>query len=350
MSTRTPLFRPEAPAPAIPQGIVHARRLALPTLAHWIDGLEPTLRDICAYQIGLRDEHGAPTGSAHGKLIRPAFGFLCARAVGGSLTDAVAGTVAVELIHNASLIHDDVMDGDTERRHQATVWARYGVPMAVLAGDALFGLAFEVLSTPERPESMAASHHLARTLRHLTAGQCDDLRFERLGVRPITACLRMIEGKTGALLGCACRLGTLSAAVPTAWSDGFERFGVHLGVAFQLVDDLLGLWGDPLVTGKPVGSDLQARKKSAPVVAALTAGCAASRRLADLYETSGPLEMDELHLAASLVEEAGGRSWARTEAQRRIDTAWECVAGVDIADEARHDLEELTTLLLDREW
>ncbi|MEU8266525.1 polyprenyl synthetase family protein [Sphaerisporangium sp. NPDC049002] len=321
-----------------------------PVLTHWVDLLEPALRDICGYQIGLRDEQGRPTGSAHGKLVRPAFTLLCARAAGGRLQDAVAGAAAVELVHNASLIHDDIMDGDHERRHLPTVWARFGVPMAILAGDALFSLAFEALASPERPESRAASHHLARTLRDLMAGQSHDLGFERRQKPSIAACLDMIEGKTGALLGCACRLGALSASAPPAWEDGFERFGTHLGVAFQLVDDLLGIWGDPQVTGKPVGSDLQARKKSAPIVAALTGDSGASRRLAELYGSPEPFHTDELVLAAELIDQAGGRAWARTEARRRIDAAWACVDDIDMPGDARLDLEELTALLVDRDW
>ncbi|WP_344951975.1 polyprenyl synthetase family protein [Sphaerisporangium flaviroseum] len=350
MSTRTPLLSPESPAPALPQGIAQARLLLPPALTHWTDRLEPALRDICEYQLGLRDEHGRPTGTAHGKLVRPAFVLLCARAVGGDPVDAVSGAVAVELVHNASLIHDDIMDGDLERRHRRTVWARYGTPMAILAGDALFTLAFEAVSALERPESRTACHHLALTLRELMAGQSRDLGFERRGVPSITACLTMIEGKTGSLLGCACRLGTLVAATPPSWGDRFERFGLHLGVAFQLVDDLLGIWGDPRVTGKPVGADLQARKKSAPIVAALTAESPASRRLAELYATPGPFEADELALVAELVDQAGGRAWAREEARRRIETAWDCLVGIDVADDARMGLEELAALLIDREW
>ncbi|MFC7385363.1 polyprenyl synthetase family protein [Sphaerisporangium rhizosphaerae] len=331
----------------VPRGVLHARLLLPPALTYCIDRLEPRLRDMCGYQLGVHDEHGHPTGSAHGKLIRPAFALLCAKACGGELVDAVPAAVAVELVHNASLVHDDIMDGDRERRHRPTVWARYGIPMAILAGDAMFALAFEALGTPER---RPADHHLARTLRELMAGQSRDLRFERLGAPSIGECIDMIEGKTGALLGSACRLGALYGSAPTPVAEAFGRFGLDLGVAFQLLDDLLGIWGDPKATGKPVGSDLQARKKSAPVVAALTAGRAASRRLAELYQTSGPFETGQLVLAAELIDAAGGRAWAREEARRRIDAAWQHLAAVDIPGEARNDLEELTTFLIDREW
>ncbi|MFD0890559.1 polyprenyl synthetase family protein, partial [Streptosporangium algeriense] len=274
---------------------------------------------------------------------------------GGEPEGALPAAVAVELVHNASLIHDDIMDGDTTRRHLPTVWARHGVPNAILAGDALFALAFEALTAQrdrEDPEAesrvSAAVDHLARTLRHLMAGQSHDMRFQGQSSPSLSACLEMIEGKTGVLLGCACRLGALSAAAPDSWVDGFERFGVHLGVAFQLIDDMLGIWGDPVVTGKPVGSDLRSRKKSAPIVAALVGGGPASARLAELYHSPDPFTEPELTLAAELVEEAGGRSWARGEAARRVEESWNCLAGVDMPDHARQDLQDLTNALLNR--
>ncbi|GII77558.1 (2E,6E)-farnesyl diphosphate synthase [Sphaerisporangium rufum] len=337
-------------APAVPRAVGDARRLLPPALARWTDGLEPALRDMCAYQMGLRDAHGRPTGTAAGKLLRPAFTLLCARAAGGDPAAAVPAAVAVEFTHNASLIHDDIMDGDRERRHRPTVWARYGVPMAVLAGDTLFGLAFEVLTAPDAGLPPDACRHLARTLRHLMAGQCHDLRFAETETPPIDACLAMMEGKTGALLGCACRLGALSADAPAGWDERFHEFGTHLGVAFQLVDDLLGIWGDPLLTGKPVGADLRARKRSAPVVAALSAPGAASGRLARLYAAPGPLDGGALELAAALVEEAGGRAFAAAEARRRIDMAWERLVSLDIPADARAELEQLTAQLADRRW
>jgi geranylgeranyl diphosphate synthase type I len=313
-----------------------------------IYSLEPELSNVCIYHVGLPGRYEvAPAGRGGGKYIRASFTFLCAEATGGSASDALGGATAVEFVHNASLIHDDIMDGDQERRGRPAVWHRFGVPMAILAGDALLGLAFEALARWDR-QAEAATHDLARTVRRLCGGQSGDLRDDAFCARSMADCLHMIEGKTGALLGLACRLGALATASPPAWLDRFEQFGVHLGVAFQLVDDMLGIWGDPVLTGKPGGSDLRARKKSAPVVAALAANNRHSRRLAELLARG--VGDDDLGCCAELIEAAGGRRWVRLETQRRLEAAWNCLEQIDMDPMVSGELLKLADFLSSREW
>ncbi|GGS08660.1 dimethylallyltransferase [Streptomyces aureoverticillatus] len=350
--TTTTTLTPAAP-PAAWSGITRARELLPPLLREWVARLGDELGRICGYQLGLCDADGRPVPDAGGKLLRPAFSVLCAEAVGGEAADALPAGAAIELLHNASLIHDDIMDGDRLRRHRPTAWVRFGVPRALLAGDALIALGFEVLADRRHPATAPSMADLARTLRRLAIGQGDDLRFEREREIGVEECLAMLGGKTGALLGCACRLGAAHGAppgaVPPAWLDRFERFGDHLGVAFQLIDDVLGIWGDPTVTGKPVGSDLRARKKSAPVVAALQAGTAASARLSRLYATPGDLTDHQVAVLTGLVEDAGGRAWTLAEADRRIAAAWELLDPLDLDPAARRGLVGLTTALTARQ-
>lgn len=346
MSPPTIAARPRATTHS---GVLLAQHLLTPVLRHWIAQLGGELSQICGYQLGVCEPDGTPTDRVGGKLLRPAFALLCSEAAGGEPTEVVPAATAIELLHNASLIHDDIMDGDRQRRHQPTVWARFGVSSAILAGDALIALGFEVLANSPHPATGPAIADLAKTLRLLARGQDSDLRFEGETAVGLDECLAMLADKTGVLYGCACRMGAVFAPARPDWAGRFEQFGTHIGVAFQLVDDLLGIWGDPRVTGKPTGSDLRARKKNAPVVAALAAGTAGSAQLSQWYRSSaGECDEDEVALMAELVEDAGGRAWTQAEARRRVSAAWDQLDGLDLDQAARTNLTGLTTAVLSR--
>ena len=292
-----------------------SRDLVQPALRAAVDTLPESMRRIAGYHFGWFDERGAPADAPAGKAVRPALVLLSAQAVGGDPTVAVPAAVAVELVHNFSLLHDDVMDGDTTRRHRPTAWSVFGTSPAILAGDALLTLAVDVLAASPHPAAPEAIRVLSAAVLDLLDGQSADLAFEQRSDVDLAECLRMARGKTGALLGCSCALGGLLAGAQPAQVAALREVGAQVGLAFQLVDDLLGIWGDPAVTGKPVHSDLVNRKKSLPVVAALTSGTPAGRELAALYHRSRPLTGPELAHAARLVERAGGRGWC----QRRAD-------------------------------
>lgn len=235
--------------------------------------------------------------------------------------------VGVELVHAFSLLHDDIMDGDATRRRRPAVWQTYGTGPAVLAGDALFALAVDTLAAT--PEGAGAVRLLSAALADLVRGQADDLLF---ATRPWTGPDRvtpgeyraMAEGKTGALLGCAVALGATLGGAPRDTADTLDRAGRHLGVAFELVDDVLGIWGDPAVTGKPAGGDPRERKKTFPVLAAL--GSPAARRLPALLGPDGHTEE-----AAALVEAVGGRTAALAEARAHTAAARELLTTAPLA-------------------
>ncbi|RST16180.1 polyprenyl synthetase family protein [Streptomyces sp. WAC05374] len=307
-----------------------------PELRARVGGMHAWPAEMAGYAFGWWERGGAPRTGSSGKGVRQALAVLCAEAAGAPVRTAVAGAVAVELIHTFSLLHDDIMDGDETRRQRPAAWKAYGTGPAVLAGDALFALAFEVLAGAPGPHGGAAVRRLSRDLADLVGGQAEDLLFEERpwtgpGAVPVDAYLRMAEHKTGALLGCAAALGALLAGAPAATVDALSTAGRELGVAFQAVDDVLGLWGDPATTGKPVHGDLRRRKKTLPVLAALAAGVPASGRLAALLAAPGPLDEAGLRRAAGLVEEAGGREAALAEARRRLDRARGCLLGVPLA-------------------
>lgn len=305
-------------------------RTALEVLAWSRDTIDPALRDavatlpeamrrIAGYHLGWLDEDGHPTDAGAGKALRPALALLAAGAAGGTPDRAVPAAVAVELVHNFSLLHDDVIDGDTTRRHRPTAWRVFGSSQAILAGDSLLTLAFDVLARSGSGSTGDALRVLSRAVQRLIAGQSADIALERRtdGVE-LAECMTMIRRKTGALMGCACALGAVSAGAGPRRVAGFNRFGERVGVAFQVVDDLLGIWGDPGVTGKPVHAYLARRKKSVPVVAALASGGGPARDLAAFYADERPLSPTELARMAELVAEAGGRSWSQDAAEELL--------------------------------
>ncbi|HEX6515286.1 MAG TPA: polyprenyl synthetase family protein [Nocardioidaceae bacterium] len=311
--------------------------------------LDGDTRHWCGYHLGLWDADGTP-GPGGGKGIRPMLALLSARAAGAPAEVGVPAAIACELVHNFSLIHDDVMDGDLERRHRPTVWSRFGTSSAILAGDALLALANEILAEASGPTVAWAVRCLNATTRRLIAGQTADLGFESRDDVDLDECIRMAGDKTSALLGCAASLGVVLADGPSELAVGLAEYGEHLGLAFQLVDDLLGIWGTSERTGKPVWSDLRAGKKSLPVVAALTAGTPAARRLAALYTADEALTGDRLAEAAALVEEAGGRAWAEEAVERHSAAATEVLDGLEMPAPVRQELRDLTDKLSRRDY
>ncbi|OBK29370.1 dimethylallyltranstransferase [Mycobacterium asiaticum] len=319
-----------------------ARSLIQPTQRAALDTLPTEIRHVAGFHLGWWDTTGRAAAGGGGKSIRPALTLACARAAGGAAAAAVTAAVAVELVHDFSLMHDDIMDGDATRRHRPTAWAAFGVPRALLTGDALLALALNLVSAG------IPGAALRTLILELCAGQSDDLTFESRVDVALPESSRMVEQKTGALFGVACQLGALSAGVEAHIADLYRQFGRHLGIAFQMIDDILGIWGSESVTGKPIYSDLRSRKKSVPVVAAMSANTAAARELAELYRRSAALDDSELAHAAELIEAAGGRVWAETEADRHRVAALDALAAAAPTQDGLAQLHALTELVTSR--
>jgi geranylgeranyl diphosphate synthase type I len=326
-----------------------SRSMVDPALRAAVDTLPASMGRIAAYHFGWQDERGQPSEASGGKAIRPALVLLTAEAVGGATASAVPSAVAVELVHNFSLLHDDVMDGDLTRRHRATAWTVFGTGAAVLAGDALLTLALEVLTGSGHSAAREQLRILTAAVLKLLDGQSADLAFEKRTDVGRAECLGMAEGKTGALLGGACALGALSGGGCPEQVEQLRGFGEHLGLAFQLVDDLLGIWGDPAVTGKPVHADLRTRKKSLPVVAALTSGTPAGRELGALYHREQPLSGADLVRAAELIDAAGGRDWSQTQADDLLAQALGRLESTGVGVRAGAELDALSRLIILRD-
>lgn len=323
--------------PAVPDGqeatviLDRARAAVGPALRAAVDSLPHQMRRVARYHFGWEHADGTPAAGNAGKAIRPALVLAAAAALGGPAARAAAvrAAAAVELIHNFTLLHDDVMDRDTTRRHRPTAWTVFGDADAILAGDALQAQALGLLAGDPHPASAAAVARIAACVVELCEGQQTDTALEKRGPAEVTLdeVLVMAEAKTGALIGCACAVGALYAGAAPEDVEALDAFGREAGLAFQLIDDVIGIWGDPGHTGKPAGADLAARKKSLPVVAALISGTPAAGELAELYARPPvPGDQDDLDRTALAVERAGGRAWAQDQAADRMSRAMDELA------------------------
>lgn len=357
--------------PPIPQILERARVLVEPSLRHAVEQLDPQIAPLALYHFGWADEHGRPTESGSGgKGIRSALAVLSAEAAGAPAEAGVPGAVAVELIHNFSLLHDDIIDDDAERRHRPTVWAVFSQGEAIIVGDALHTLAFDVLlggtagaaggaaeeaagadsaARGSTDASRSAASRLASATAAMIAGQSRDMAFnERMDVTP-EQCLAMEADKTGALLGYASSVGAVLAKADPEVIGALESFGSKLGLAFQTADDLLGIWGDPAVTGKPVGNDLRERKKSFPVVVALSQQTAASEELASILSQNTALNEAAIARATELVEQAGGKESANAAAHDYLHQALACIQTAPLAAPAVEELTHLARFAVTRD-
>lgn len=311
--------------------------------------------EIMAYHLGWRDESLQPAAAPTGKRIRPMLCLLACSAVGGNPQSALPAAAGLELLHNFSLIHDDIEDNSATRRHRRTAWSVWGIPVALNAGDGMFSLAhaaFFELTARGVPEAtvLAAFQRFVEMNLALTEGQYMDMTFEgRLDVT-VDEYYAMISGKTGALLGAAPEIGALIGGASPENALALREYGAALGRAFQLQDDILGIWGDEKETGKSAASDILTKKKSLPVVLGLNNERVA-KRLRVLY--AGPdFTQDHVPAVLKLLDEAGVRATvelAVEEATARGHAALETVAASGGNGAFSHGpLSELLDLLVGR--
>ncbi|WTN63453.1 family 2 encapsulin nanocompartment cargo protein polyprenyl transferase [Streptomyces sp. NBC_00626] len=320
--------------------LAQARTAVDPELRRAVDALPVSMRRVARYHFGWEHADGTPATGNAGKAVRPALVLAAARALGGRPERAVRAAAAVELTHNFTLLHDDVMDRDATRRHRPTAWTVFGDADAILTGDAIQAQAQRMLAEEGHPAATAAAARLAACVVELCEGQAVDVALEGRDPADVSLAetLAMAEAKTGALLGCACAVGGLYAGAGEEEVEALDAFGRCAGLAFQLIDDVIGIWGDPVRTGKPACADLAVRKKSLPVVAALASGGAAADELAALYGPPGPKKegVAELEAIALAVERAGGRDWAQAQAadhmSRAVDRLSQAVPVPEAAD------------------
>ena len=268
---------------------------------------------------------------------------------------ALPAASALELIHNFSLIHDDIQDGSPLRRGRPAVWAVWGVAHGTNVGDGMFVLARLALHRLQE-RGVAAHRQYAATLcldracLALCEGQFFDMSFEgRLDVG-LDQYLQMIQGKTAALLATSAQLGAIVATDDAEQIEHLYQFGQNLGMAFQIQDDILGIWGDEQQTGKSAATDIRDRKKTLPVVYALNLSdrTEAVRRLAELYGQPDRLEPTDIQTVLNILEQLGAREYAEQVAESYYRRAVQSLDRLGLQNQATNALRELAASLLQR--
>ncbi len=303
-----------------------------------------------AYHMGWADAALRPAGGNSGKRIRPLLCLLACAAAGGDWRQAVPAAAAIEIVHNFSLVHDDIEDNSPTRRGRPTVWTLWGQPQAINTGDAMFALAH--LALGRLTERGVPPATVVRALRRfdetcvaLTRGQYIDMSFETRPAVTADEYLAMITGKTAVLVGLCAELGALVAGADDGRATHFATYGLDLGLAFQIQDDLLGIWGDEQLTGKSVATDITTRKKTLPVLYGL-------ERSATLLTLYGGAEDDAAFVrrVVAALDEVGARAYTVEQATRYTEEAVAHLAAAQPVEPAATALRQLTDMLLRRDF
>ncbi len=319
------------------------------------DGHARSLYEMLAYHLGL---DGEP--SLRGKRMRPLLGALAYQSLTGDYRPALPGAAAVELGHNFSLVHDDIEDADTERRHRPTLWAIWGIPLAINAGDALFALSrlalYRLLEDFSETRVLSLMRVYDETCLALCEGQYLDISFERRSDVTVDAYLEMIGKKTAALLAASVQAGAILATDDPEVVEAYRRFGYDLGMAFQMADDVKGTFWSSSASGKPEAGDVRKRKKTLPIVWALEHATPTDRdRLNAIYldgiratdgrgpdpQSPDPMTDAEVTEVLDLLERCGAREHALSEARRYRDRALEQLELLPCPPDGKRDLAQL---------
>ena len=310
--------------------------------------------DMLRYCMGWVDATGAPRNSTAGKALRPTVCLFSCEASGGSVEAAMPTAAALEFIHNFSLIHDDIQDRDETRRHRPTLWYMWGTSKALIAGNLLRVIADQCLENVvdaevEIPRTLDVTGLLTEAYLEMIEGQYLDISYEgRLDMR-MDDYMRMISLKTGALIRCAASLGARIGTRDPEIIGAFSDWGRSLGYAFQIRDDVLGVWGDEKTTGKPVGADIRRKKNSLPVLYAMSVATGDDRKLLLQIYDKHELDDDDVNTVLDIMNRAGVKEYAQGLAAEHCRDATQALARIGLKPEARTEADELGRFLLVRE-
>ena len=304
-----------------------------------------SFHEMLTYHMGWTGEGAGP--EATGKRIRPLLVLLCTAACGADWQLALPAAAAVELVHNFSLVHDDIQDNSDKRRGRPTTWVKWGAPMAINVGDALFVISnLAIIDLKENYPAdvvLRAAEILNNTCLDLTRGQFLDMSYEERVDLGVDDYWPMVAGKTAALLSACSHIGALLGGADEPTQESYRSFGHYLGIAFQVQDDILGIWGDEALTGKSAASDLVEGKKSLPVLA----GLGAHGKFAQRWQ-QGPILPAEVAEFARVLASEGGYEKANEVAEQMTELALMSLREADSQGEAGQALFDLADKLLRR--
>ncbi|MBI2831357.1 MAG: polyprenyl synthetase family protein [Chloroflexi bacterium] len=324
-------------------------------LAEVLAERELPLYDMLRYHLGWVDREGNARASPSGKALRPTLCLLACEAVSGEFEMALPAAAAVELVHNYSLIHDDIQDDDRERRHAPTVWSLWGKPQAINAGTAMRMLASLALlrlnehSVPLQKQLRGQQLIDESTLK-LIEGQYLDIDFENRFDITVDNYLDMIFRKTGALIACSLEIGALVGTKDERTIAGFREIGRNLGLAFQIKDDILGIWGDEKKTGKPLAGDIRRKKKTLPIVYGLQDSHNEARQSLIKVYRNGMVEEDGIRTVLGILESLNVQARSRKLAETYRDRALKTLDELELSPQAKRDLEEVSRFLVERSF
>ena len=307
------------------------------------------------YHLGWVDVSGQSKFTKGGKLLRPGLCLLSCESVGGDWHVALPAAVALELVHNFSLIHDDVEDGDRERRGMPTVWHVWGQPQAINTGDAMHALSrLAVLRLEEKGVSLHKVLRAARTLDYtclrLCEGQYLDISYEERADISVEDYIAMISRKTAVLFECTLKLGSLLGVDDEHTIEHMGRFGYNLGLAFQIQDDVLGIWGRDDITGKSSASDILKKKKTLPVIYAVQNAELEQRE--ELLRIYGQQTIFQGDIAAvqRVLDKAGAREYAVGVAEDYCEKALSELDMASVIPARKEELRSLARFMVRREY
>ena len=259
-----------------------------------------------------------------GKRLRPYMVIRSCQMVGGKSSNAMGAASAVEMVHNFSLVHDDIMDNDEMRHGVPTVHKKYGMPLAILAGDVLFSKAFQIISDSKLSASATTQlvSRLAKACVDICEGQLLDVKMAEEKKIPSQAeYITMIGKKTAALFDVSCAMGAICASNKSKDISNLSSFGRNLGIAFQITDDLIGVMGDPKVTKKPVGNDLREGKKSLPILMAIKLAKGNNKKIILKAFGNSKISKNDLNKAVEVIRSLGIEESVRNQAQKYSEKA-----------------------------
>ena len=259
-----------------------------------------------------------------GKRLRPFMVLKSCMMLGGKQSDAMAAAGAVEMIHNFTLTHDDIMDNDDMRHGVPTTHKKFDMPLAILAGDVLYSKAYQTISKSKLSSNYRSQlvSKLSKACIEICEGQVDDIKLaESKRIPTELEYIKMIEKKTAVLFEVACAMGAISAKKPAKDVRNLSVFGRNLGIAFQITDDLIGIMGDSKVTGKAVGNDIREGKKSLPILLAIRKARGSNKKKILRVFGKSKATRAELNAVVSIIHSLGIEETVRKQALRYANRA-----------------------------
>ena len=338
----------------LPRSSASYRNAVRVELKEVIDSCPPALGNMLRYHMGWQDEHGDPCNRESGKFIRSTLCLLSCQAVGGETSKSMPAAAAVELIHNFSLIHDDIEDASCERHHRPTVWRLWGQSQAINAGDAMFTLAYSALLKLKEKgiadeKIVSSAKMLSRACLELCGGQYLDVEYENRLHATIEDYLDMAAKKTAALFAVSTSLGAYLGGEDGKLVELFHLFGKELGVAYQICDDMLGIWGAEESIGKSTG-DISQRKKTLPVVYALENSNGGTRKKLEKLYSGKSIEDEDIREVMRILDHLGARDYAENLAEQYYCKALAQLEATQIDTSRQAPLREIARFLVKRDF